>query len=98
MYIIAGRKLDKSPERLAMEIIGKDPQKAYDHLLRYGLREPEAAEVVALFRGREKVNGPVYEIAEAIRDAVRSIRYDLQRIKDTFSKSWRYWLPPEERR
>ncbi|RLG29060.1 hypothetical protein DRN98_08775 [Methanosarcinales archaeon] len=74
MYIIARRKLDKSPERLAMEIKGKAPHRAYDHLLRYGLTEAEAAEVVALFRGRDKVNGSIREIAEAIEDAVTAMR------------------------
>ena len=98
MYIIAGRKLDKSPERLAMEIKGKPPADAYNHLLKYGLREAEAAEVVALFRGGAKVNGTVWEIAEAIEDAVRSIPYDPDRIKEIFSSSWRCWLPTEERR
>ncbi|RLC36147.1 hypothetical protein DRH29_05130 [candidate division Kazan bacterium] len=98
MYIIAGRKLDKSPERLAMEVKGKNPYSAYNHLLRYGLTEAEAApacrtpacrghsgrqsgrEVVALFRGRDKVNGTVREIAGAVpvcrpgrKDAVRTV-------------------------
>ena len=73
MYIIAARKLDKSPERLAMEVKGKDPDRAYNHLLRYGLTEAEAAEVVALFRGRDKVNGSIRKIAGAVRDAVRAV-------------------------
>jgi len=73
MYIIAARKLDKSPERLAMEVKGKDPDRAYNHLLRYGLTEAEAAEVVALFRGTDKVNGSIRELAEAVKDAVRAV-------------------------
>ena len=72
MYKVGPRELVKSPERLAMEVKGKDPDRAYNHLLRYGLTEAEAAEVVALFRGRDKVNGSIREIAEAIEDAVRA--------------------------
>jgi len=73
MYKVGPRELVKSPERLAMEIKGKAPRKAYDHLLRYGLNEAEAAEVVALFMGRDKVKGNIREIAGAIKDAVRTV-------------------------
>ena len=82
MYRTGHRELVKRPRRLAMEIKGKDPRKAYDHLLRYGLTEAEAAEVVALFRGRDRINGSVPEIAEAIQHALRAIPLDPLRIQE----------------
>ena len=92
------KKMAKSPKRLAMEIKGKDAGTAYQHLLRYGLSEAEATEVVTLLPGRKILDAPRNTIAEAIEDAVRAIWYDKQRIKEIFSNSWRYWLPPEERK
>jgi len=71
MYGIGHREFVKSPERLAMEIKGKAPDAAYDHLLRYGFTEAEAAEVVALFRGKDEVSGSVQDIAKAVQDAVQ---------------------------
>ena len=90
MRTIGHRRLEKSPERLAMEIKGKDPEEAYNHLVRYGLTEPEAAEVVALFRGRHKINGTVAEIAEAINDSLRPIPYDPRK---GGNRDERYMLP-----
>ncbi|RLA94325.1 MAG: hypothetical protein DRG83_19845 [Deltaproteobacteria bacterium] len=65
------RKFEKSPERLAMEIIGKPSENAYKHLRRYSLTRAEAAEVVALFKGIDgKLYGAISEIASAIKDAI----------------------------
>ena len=94
MYL---RRLLKSPDRLAMEIKGKDPDAACRHLLRYGLEEAEAREVVTLFRGRKAIDGEVSSIAEAIEDAVRAIRYDRERVKEILSGAWQYWQSPEKK-
>ncbi|MEJ2717417.1 MAG: hypothetical protein P8182_09805 [Deltaproteobacteria bacterium] len=95
MYL---RRLAKSPDRLAMEIKGKDPDEGYRHLLRYGLEEAEAREVVTLFRGRKAVYGDVSRIAEAIEDALRAIRYDRARVREILSGAWQYWQRPEKKK
>jgi hypothetical protein len=94
MYL---RRLAKSPDRLAMEIKGKDPDAACRHLLRYGLEETEAQEVVTLFRGPKTIDGDVSRIAEAIEDAVRAIRFDRERVKEILSGAWQYWQQPEDK-
>jgi hypothetical protein len=94
MYL---RRLTKSPDRLAMEIKGKDPDEGYRHLLRYGLEEAEAREVVTLFWGRKTIDGDVSRIAEAIEDALRAIRYDRERVREILSGAWQYWQSPEKK-
>jgi len=95
MYL---RRLVKSPDRLAMEIKGRDPDEGYRHLLRYGLEEAEAREVVTLFRGRKTIDGEVSSIAEAIEDAVRAIRFDREKVKEILSGAWQYWQRPEKKK
>lgn len=63
-------KLVKSPERLAMEVRGTTPEQAKRHLERYGLSEGQAAEALALYRGKKQVTGGVADIADLIAEAV----------------------------
>jgi len=64
-------RMVKSPDRLAMEVRGKSVDAAFAHLLRYGLSEDEAGEVVFPYNG-QGINGTVSEIAEGIRDALKT--------------------------
>ena len=63
-------KLDKSPERLAMEIKGKSRIDAEGHLVKYGAPTAGAAAAVALNVGHssQKVTGSINEIARDISD------------------------------
>jgi len=66
------RKLDKSPERLAMEIKHKHQYDAENHLRKFGMTHAEAAISVAQFVGAQsrEVNGSVTEISASIRNAL----------------------------
>jgi hypothetical protein len=67
-----GSGLDKSCDRLAMEIKGKDRREAEKHLMKYGMSDSDAAAVVSrvLQTKSQKVSDDVKDIAKTIRQQV----------------------------